>query len=192
MDKKKHNIIIGVSGASGAIYAKLLFEKLSKRELQKQTGKVAVVFTKNAGEIWFHELGEKSYHSYPFDYYENNDFYAPMASGSAQFDTMIVCPCSVGTLGRIAAGTADDLLSRAADVTLKERRKLILVIREMPYSLLHIKNMEKITLAGGIICPASPTFYKHPTDINKAALTVVERVLDLAGFTIESERWGEK
>ena len=103
---------------------------------------------------------------------------------------MIVCPCTVGTMGRIASGLANDLLTRTADVMLKERKKLILVVREMPYSLIHIENMKTITLAGGIICPASPSFYSQP--INETALlqTVVDKVLQLADFKTDSYSWG--
>jgi 4-hydroxy-3-polyprenylbenzoate decarboxylase len=105
---------------------------------------------------------------------------------------MIVVPCSMGTMGRIASGISDDLTTRAADVVLKERRKLILVARETPYTLIHIKNMETITLAGGIICPATPSFYSQPKTIEEVAYTVVHRVLDLAGLKNESFRWGSK
>ena len=104
---------------------------------------------------------------------------------------MIVAPCSMGTLGRIAAGISDDLITRAADVVLKERRKLILMVRETPYNLIHIKNMETVTLAGGIICPATPSFYSRPNTIEQAAATVVDRVIDLAGLKQDSYRWGE-
>jgi 4-hydroxy-3-polyprenylbenzoate decarboxylase len=121
-----------------------------------------------------------------------SDFMAPFASGSGQYDTMIIIPCSMGTLGRIASGISNDLISRAADVILKERRKLICVIRDTPYNLIHIRNMEAITLAGGIICPASPSFYSKPSTIEQAAATVVDRVLDLAGFDFKTFRWGEK
>ena len=96
----------------------------------------------------------------------------------------------MGTLGRIATGISNDLVSRAADVILKERRKLICVIRDTPYNLIHIRNMETVTLAGGIICPASPSFYSGPTTIEAAAATVVDRVLDLAGFDVKTFRWG--
>ena len=105
---------------------------------------------------------------------------------------MIIIPCSMGTLGRIATGVSSDLITRAADVILKERRKLICVIRDTPYNLIHIRNMESVTLAGGIICPASPSFYSKPQTIEELAATVVDRVLDLAGMDIQSFRWGSR
>ena len=147
--------------------------------------------SKNAKDVWETELGNQSYKNYPFSFYEKQDFFAPFASGSAQYKTMIVVPCSMGTMGRIAAGISDDLLTRAADVILKERRKLILVARETPYNLIHIRNMETITLAGGIICPATPSFYSKPSTIEEVAATVVDRVLDLAGIEVKSYRWGK-
>jgi 4-hydroxy-3-polyprenylbenzoate decarboxylase len=104
---------------------------------------------------------------------------------------MIIIPCSMGTLGRIANGISDDLITRAADVVLKERRKLICVARETPYNLVHIRNMETITLAGGIICPATPSFYSKPQTIEEVASTVVDRVIDLAGLNYDSYRWGQ-
>ncbi|MEY4660294.1 MAG: hypothetical protein RLZZ42_246, partial [Bacteroidota bacterium] len=123
--------------------------------------------------------------------YNKNDFNAPFASGSGQYDTMIIAPCSMGTLGRIAAGISNDLITRAADVVLKERRKLICMARETPYNLIHIKNMEAITLAGGIICPATPSFYSQPKTVEDVAATVTDRILDLAGFDIKTFRWGK-
>ena len=119
------------------------------------------------------------------------DFMAPFASGSAKYEVMLVCPCSMGLLGRIAAGISTDLTTRAADVILKERRKLIVVTREMPLSLIHIRNMETVTLAGGIICPATPSFYGKPSTIEEVAGTVIDRVLDLSGLDWHSFRWGE-
>jgi flavin prenyltransferase len=104
---------------------------------------------------------------------------------------MIVVPCSMGTLGRVAHGISDDLITRAADVMLKERRKLILVTRDTPLSLIHINNMKTVTEAGGIICPASPSFYSNPKTIDEAAATVVDRVIDLCGLDQQSFRWGE-
>ena len=116
---------------------------------------------------------------------------APFASGSARFDTMVIIPCSMGTLGRIASGTSDDLIARAADVILKERRKLILVARDTPLSLIHIRNMATITETGGIICPAVPSFYSKPKSIEEVAMTVVNRVIDLMGLENKSYRWSE-
>ena len=104
---------------------------------------------------------------------------------------MIIVPCSMGTLGRIAAGISNDLVTRAADVVLKERRKLICVIRDTPYNLIHIRNMETIAMAGGIICPATPSFYSKPQTLEDAAATVVDRVLDLADLKIDTFRWGK-
>jgi 4-hydroxy-3-polyprenylbenzoate decarboxylase len=185
----QHKIVIAITGASGSIYAKLLLDKL--QGLQSQVAKVGIVMSKNAKEVWETELGNTDFNKYPFNYYEKFDFSAPFASGSAGYNTMIVAPCSMGTLGRIAAGISDDLITRAADVVLKERRKLILMVRETPYNLIHIKNMETVTLAGGIICPATPSFYSRPTTIEQAAATVVDRVIDLAGLKQDSYRWGE-
>jgi 4-hydroxy-3-polyprenylbenzoate decarboxylase len=186
----KRKIVIAVTGASGAIYASVLFKKL--REIKSQLGEVAVVFSTNAKDIWKYELKETFEPVFPFRVYEKDDFYAPFASGSSTFDSLIICPCSMGTLGRIAHGISDDLITRAADVMLKERRKLILVPRETPFSLVHLENMKLITLAGGIICPAIPSFYSNPETLEQAVETVVERILKLAGFDIDSFQWGEK
>jgi 4-hydroxy-3-polyprenylbenzoate decarboxylase len=117
---------------------------------------------------------------------------APFASGSARFDTMVIVPCSMGTLGRIAGGISDDLVTRAADVILKERRKLILVARDMPLNLIHIRNMQTVTEAGGIICPAIPSYYSKPKTVEELAMTVVNRVIDLIGLEHESYRWSEE
>ena len=189
MKKGEKMIVVAVSGASGSIYAKILLDKLS--QLKDQYKELGLIFSENAKEIWKHELGNDSYNMHSFKEYSKDDFYAPFASGSAQYDTMIICPCSMGTLGRIASGTSNDLITRSADVILKERRKLILVPRETPYNLIHIRNMETITLAGGIICPATPSFYSNPQTIEELASTVIDRVLDLAGFEIDTKRWNE-
>jgi 4-hydroxy-3-polyprenylbenzoate decarboxylase len=147
--------------------------------------------TENAKQVWTTELENESYKDYHFKFYSTQDFMAPFASGSGKYDTMIIIPCSMGTLGRIASGMSNDLITRAADVVLKERRKLICVARDTPYNLIHIRNMETITLAGGIICPATPSFYSKPKTIEEVAATVVDRVLDLAGFDITTFRWGK-
>lgn len=181
-------IAVAVTGASGAIYAHLLLQKLVA--LQAQCAEVSVVLSDNAKAVWQTELGNDDFKNFPFRYFEKRDFTAPFASGSAQYDALIVIPCSMGTLGRIAGGFSDDLVTRGADVMLKERKKLILVVRDTPYNLIHIKNMETVTLAGGIICPATPSFYSKPATIEAAAQTVVDRVLDLVGFVTASYRWG--
>jgi flavin prenyltransferase len=185
----KRKIIVAVTGASGSIYARVLFDQL--RELEDYPQEIAVIFSTNGKDIWTVELNDEFDPVFPFHVYEINDFYAPFASGSSSFDTLIICPCSMGTLGRIAAGISDDLVTRAADVMLKEKRKLILVPRETPYNLIHIENMKIITLAGGIICPATPSFYSKPQSIEQVAGTVVERILTLAGFNANSYKWGE-
>lgn len=182
-------IAVAVTGASGSVYAKNLLEKLTA--LQSQWDEVSVVMTANARQVWQTELGDESHTAFPVKFYTVQDFNAPFASGSGQYSTLIIIPCSMGTLGRIAAGISNDLISRAADVILKERRKLICVVRDTPYNLIHIRNMETVTLAGGIICPASPSFYSKPQTIEEAAATVVDRVLDLAGFDITTFRWGK-
>jgi 4-hydroxy-3-polyprenylbenzoate decarboxylase len=186
---RKKKIVIAVTGASGSIYSKLLLDKL--QQLTEQISEVAVVMSDNAKQVWKLELGNEDYANYPFKFYAKTDFMAPFASGSARFDTMVIVPCSMGAMGRIAAGTSDDLITRAADVILKERRKLILVPRDMPFNLIHIRNMETITLAGGIICPAIPSFYSKPKTIEDLAMTVVNRVVDLIGLENESYRWSQ-
>ena len=186
---KKKKIIVAITGASGSIYAKVLFDNLLK--LNDQIEKVGVVMSDNAKEVWRFELGNSAYDEYPFDFYQKMDFNAPFASGSAKFDTMVIVPCSMGTLGRIAHGISNDLISRAADVILKERRKLIAVVRDTPFSLIHINNMKTVTEAGGIICPASPSFYSIPKTLEDVAQTVVSRVIDLIGLEQDAYRWNE-
>ena len=183
-----HKIIVAITGASGSIYAKLLLDKLLA--IKEQWTELSVVMTENAKLVWKTELDNQDFSNYDVRFYSQQDFFAPFASGSGNYDTMIIAPCSMGTLGRIATGVSNDLITRAADVILKERRKLICVIRDTPYNLIHIRNMETVTLAGGIICPATPSFYSKPKTIEEAAATVVDRVIDLAGLKINTFRWG--
>lgn len=183
----KHKIIVGITGASGSIYAKVLLDQLVV--LKDQIDAVGIVMSKNAKDVWEFELGNDSYKDYPFKYFEKNDFMAPFASGSAQYKTMIVAPCSMGTLARIATGVSNDLITRAADVILKERRKLILINRDTPLNLIHINNMKTITEAGGIIMPASPSFYSKPNNFEELTATVINRVIDLADLKKDSYRW---
>ena len=183
-----NKVVVAITGASGSIYVKLLLEKFSV--INDQWDELAIVMTENAKQVWETELGNDQYKNLSVKNYSTTDFTAPFASGSGKFNTMIIIPCSMGTLGRIASGISNDLITRAADVVLKERRKLICVVRDTPYSLIHIRNMETVTLAGGIICPATPSFYSLPKTIDELAATVVDRVLDLAGFDIKTFRWG--
>ena len=183
-------IVVAATGASGSVYFKGLLDKLLA--IKDQWADVGVVMSDNAKEVWETELNNDAWKNYPFPFYSKNDFTASFASGSAQYDTMIIAPCSMGTLGRIATGISNDLITRAADVILKERRKLICVIRDTPYNLIHIRNMETVTLAGGIICPATPSFYSQPKTIEEVAATVVDRILDLAGFELKTFRWGKE
>ena len=190
MDKDKRKIILAVTGASGSVYADRLIESITGQGNEKLV-ELAVVFSDNAKEIWKYELGREFNLQQGLKIFANNDFHAPFASGSSRYDTMIICPASMGMVGRIAHGVSDDLITRAADVMLKERRKLILVPRETPYSLIHLSNMKLLTEAGAIICPATPSFYSKPQSIDELVMTVVDRVMDLAGIKTNTKRWGE-
>ncbi len=182
-------IVVGIGGSSGSIYAKVLLDKLAG--MTDQIEKVGIVMSDNAKYNWELELGNKDFEKYPFDFYDKRNFHAPFASGSAKYESMVVCPCSMGLLGRIATGISNDLMTRAADVILKERRRLILVPRDTPYSLIHINNMKIVTEAGGIICPASPSFYSQPKTFEELAATVIDRVIDLIGLNQDTYRWSE-
>ena len=189
MGSRNRKIVVAVTGASGSIYALKLLEKL--QQVKNPPDEVAVIFSDIAREIWKSETGKTYSPTPPEKEYSNEIFYAPFASGSSLYDTMIICPASMGTTGRIAAGTSDDLIARTADVMLKERRKLIIVPRETPYSLIQINNMKTLTLAGAIICPATPSFYSNPETLDDLVMTVVDRILDLAGFNNDTFRWME-
>lgn len=182
-------IAVAVTGASGSIYAKVLLEKL--QQLKDQVTEVGIVWSDNAHTVWKKELADESYKNFPFKVWDKNDFMAPFASGSASYSALIICPCSMGMIGRIASGISNDLVTRAADVMLKERRKLICVVRETPYNLVQLRNMTTITEAGGIICPATPSFYSRPQNFEELAYTVIQRVLQLAGLQVDGYKWQE-
>ena len=184
-----HKIVVAITGASGSIYARQLIEKLLT--IKDQWQELAVVMTDNAKMVWETELGNDDYKRYDVRFFSKTDFMAPFASGSGQYNIMAVIPCSMGTLGRIANGVSDDLITRAADVVLKEKRKLVCVVRDTPYNLIHIRNMETLMLAGAVICPATPSFYSRPKTIEEVAATVVDRVIDLCGLKINTYRWGK-
>ncbi|RYE25988.1 MAG: UbiX family flavin prenyltransferase [Sphingobacteriales bacterium] len=183
-------VAVAVTGASGSIYAKLLLQQLTA--LKEQVKEVSVVWSDNAHTVWEYEIGDDTYKNFDVRVWEKNDFMAPFASGSSTYGALIICPCSMGTIGRIASGISNDLISRAADVMLKERRKLVCVVRETPYNLIHLKNMTTVTEAGGIICPATPSFYSRPKTMEEAANTVVLRALHLAGVQIDRYKWNEE
>jgi len=181
-------IVVGVTGASGAVYAQRVLHTL--RDLGPQLGVEAhVVFTKTARIVYQDELGE-SPKDLGLQMWSPHDMTAPFASGSARYDGMVVVPCTGGTLARVATGVSTDLVGRAADVMLKERRKLVLVLRESPYSLVHIRNMMAVTEAGAVVLPASPSFYSHPKDMTELVDTVTARILDQLGVPNElTRRW---
>ncbi len=187
MEPGKRKIVLAVTGASGSVYAQKLLEKL--KNLRYPPEEIAVIFSDTAKEIWKAETGTQYVPELPAKEYNNKSFHAPFASGSSLYDTLIICPASMGITGRIANGTSDDLIARTADVMLKERRLVIIVPRETPYSLIHINNMKTLTLAGAIICPATPSFYSNPKTIDDLVMTVVNRITDLAGFENDSFRW---
>jgi 4-hydroxy-3-polyprenylbenzoate decarboxylase len=187
LSNQKRKIVLAITGASGSIYAKKLLERL--HGLEAPLKEVAVIFSETGREIWESEIGSEFHNEGSAKEYDNSKFNAPFASGSSKYDTMIICPASMGTTGRIANGTSDDLIARTADVMLKERRRLIIVPRESPFNLIHINNMKLLTLAGAIICPASPSFYSNPKTIDDLVMTVVDRIIDLAGFDSNGFRW---
>jgi 4-hydroxy-3-polyprenylbenzoate decarboxylase len=184
----KKKVIVAITGASGSIYAERLLFKLSL--LEDQLTVCHVIFSENAKKVVEYELEKTTQQLTSFPIYNNDDFFAPCASGSAQFDTMIICPCTMGTLGKIAHGLASDLISRSADVILKEGKKLILAPREMPYNLIHTENMSFLIKAGTVICAASPSFYSKPKNLESLVDTVIDKILVTAGFEIDSFQWG--
>jgi len=184
---EKKKIVLAIAGSSGSIYAKRLIDKLSVVDNLE----VGVILSDNAIINWELEIGPFNASDIPFTIYGKKDFFAPFASGSAGYKYMVVLPCSMGVLGRMAHGISNDLMTRAADVVLKERRNLILVPRETPFNLIHIENMKLLTLAGATILPASPSFYSKPKTIEEVVDTVVDRVIDHLDIKLDSYRWGE-
>ena len=178
-------VVVAITGASGSIYARLTIEALLRASEVEQ---IALIYSDTAREVMAFE-GESIPESDKITVYANDNLFAPPASGSAAYDAMIVVPSSVGTMGRIAHGLSQTLIERAADVMLKERRRLVLVVREAPYSLIHLRNMVELTEAGTVIVPASPSFYSHPTTIEEACNTVVERVVSLVGVNLPHYTW---
>ncbi len=185
-------LVVAVTGASGAPYAARILDFL-RDEGEALGVETSVVFTKFGRLVWGDEVGTDPAAVYPFPTYAPVDMLAPFASGSAGFDAMIVVPCSVAAVARIASGISSDLVSRAADVMLKERRKLVLVVRESPFSLVHLRNMVAVTEAGALVMPASPSFYSAPKTVEELLDTVTARALDQVGIPNDRmRRWAGK
>jgi flavin prenyltransferase len=181
------NILVAITGASGALYAQRLLENLDPREHE-----IHVVQSNYAQQVIAEELDGGLKLPKGAKLHSLKSMNAPFASGSNPPDAMVVIPCTMGTMGRIAHGYSEDVLLRAADVVLKEKKKLILVPRETPLSLIHVKNMELLLLAGAAILPANPSFYSGAKTIVELADTVVARVLDHLGIKNNlAPRWAE-
>ena len=180
-------IVVAITAASGAIYARQLLETLVKSE---QVERIALIYSSNARAVVAHE-GEQMPCSEKIEEYDNCNLFASPASGSARWDAMVVVPSSVGTIGRVASGVSQTLIERAADVMLKERRRLIFVVRETPYSLIHLRNMTTLTEAGAVILPATPSFYSLPQNIEAVCQTVTERITAILGLNCERYEWGK-
>ena len=191
-------IALGITGASGAPYWRRLLEILLAMGEE-----VHLVHSSNADAVAQQELGQDLESAFEacrrhaegrgiLRVFARDDFHAPMASGTARSRGMAIVPCSMGTLGKIASGASGDLLTRAADVTLKERRKLVLLTRETPLSLIHLRNMTTITEAGAIVLHASPGFYQHPQSVQDLIDFMVQRICDQLGIEVRlMKRWGE-
>ncbi len=194
-------IVVAIAGASGAVYPRRLLALLADLRAGKVSGVAARpdldvhwVATANAAQVWQSELGAPLPESIPGTRrWASHDFSAPFASGSSAPDAVIVAPCSMSTLARVAHGGGDDLIARTCDVALKERRKLVLVARETPLSLVHLRNMVAATEAGAVVLPAVPSFYAGVTTLEHAVDTVVARALDHAGIRLPLlQRWGDE
>lgn len=178
-------IVVAVTADSGALYARLCLEQLLRAE---EVSEIALVYSTHASEVADFE-GVTMPEDPRIRIFDNDDLFAPPASGSADYDAMAVVPCSVGTLGRIACGVSQSLIERAADVMLKERRRLVLVVRETPLSLIHLRNMTALTEAGAVVLPASPGFYARPSSVEELCRSVAERVTALLGISGPRYRW---
>jgi 4-hydroxy-3-polyprenylbenzoate decarboxylase len=181
-------LIVGISGSTGAIYGIRLLQVLR----QEQAAETHLIVSEAAERTiaWETSYTADDVRKLADHWYQVDDIGAVLSSGSFHTDGMVIAPCSVKTLASIATGVCDNLLARAADVTLKERRKLVLLVREAPFTLAHIRNMEAVTLMGGIIAPPLPAFYNHPQSIDDIVNHAVGRVLDLFGLDVGLvKRW---
>jgi 4-hydroxy-3-polyprenylbenzoate decarboxylase len=187
----KRKIVVGITGASGAPYARRLLSWLEERARTREDVEVAVCLSATAPEVWKLECGGDLRESIPFPTWAARDYSAPFASGSAGWHAMAIVPCSMSTVARIAHGISDTLLTRAADVMLKERRSLVVVPRETPLSVIHLENLAALARAGALVLPAMPAFYGRPATLDQAVDTVVARLLDHLGLDHDLiKRWG--
>jgi 4-hydroxy-3-polyprenylbenzoate decarboxylase len=179
-------VIVGITGSSGSILGIRMLEALKAAGVETH-----LVMSEFGEKVVEHETDYKvdDVKKLASKVYASRDFFAPIASGSFRTDGMIVIPCSMKTLGGIASGYTDNLLLRAADVTLKEKRKLVLVTRETPLNLIHIKNMERVTLAGAVVLPPMLTFYSKPKGIEDMVRYVIGKALDQFGIEFDYKRW---
>ena len=180
-------IIVAITGASGAIYARQCLDVLASHPAVER---VALILSDHAEDVMRAE-GVELPVSERIERFDNGDMWASVASGSARWDAMLVVPASMGTVARVASGISRTLIERAADVMLKERRRVVFVVRESPYSLIHMRNMTTLTEAGAIIMPASPSFYFNPSTIEELCLTISLRALEMIGVDTEHREWGE-
>jgi 4-hydroxy-3-polyprenylbenzoate decarboxylase len=186
----KKTLVLAISGASGSPYARRLVKVLQASERTRDVT-ISLVLSRTAEQVYQHECGEST-SALGVPAFGGRDYSAPFASGSSAADAMIVIPASMSSIARMAHGISDDLLTRTADVMLKERRKLVVVPRESPYSSIHLENMLALTRAGAIVIPASPSFYGRPQTLEDAMDSVLARVLDHVGLpNALSRRWGE-
>lgn len=180
-------VVVAVTAASGAIYARQCVELLLASDAVER---IALIYSREAEAVAEME-GVKMPEDSRIEIYSNDDMWASPASGSARWDSMIIVPSTMGTIGRIASGVSQTLIERSADVMLKERRRLVVVAREAPYSLIHLRNMTTLTEAGAIILPASPSLYFNPATIEELCLTISQRAVELAGVEVSHREWGE-
>lgn len=180
-------IVVAITGASGAIYARQCLDLLLNN---KGVERLGVILSKHAPDVIKAE-GITLPEDERITYFDNDDMWASVASGSANWDAMLVVPASMGTVARLATGVSQTLIERAADVMLKERRRVVVVVREAPYSLIHLRNMTTLTEAGAIIFPASPSFYFGTTTIEKLCMELSRRIVGMLGVEVAHRQWGE-
>ena len=178
-------VIVAVTAASGAIYARQCLELLLSRS---EVERIALIYSTHAKAVAESE-GITMPEDSRIEIYDNDNIWASPASGSARWDSMIIVPATMGTIARIASGISQSLIERSADVMLKERRKLVIVAREAPYSLIHLRNMTTLTEAGAIIIPASPSFYFNPSTIEELCMTISTRAVEHLGITTNHQEW---